>query len=206
MNLNPTFQFKEEDTKQAKQKSQHRKLNMSLTQVCAACNALAVDECLRDLLHMLELEGSKSISVNCQQKSTQRPWHLDLGVVSKSSISCVICKLVLQGLREGRQHLTEATRFSGNWYETPKDFDDDILTIAYYLNGKLNLTIVAWLATEFENDNAMSSKPGTDCKPKAHAIIRVTCSGDMATSMDGYGEISSELRISLKNGNSFLLS
>jgi hypothetical protein len=171
---------------------------MSPTQVCKLCSVLEIDEALRELFGTVK--GSQLTGVGAQQESAQKPWHLHLPAVLESSASCVLCKLVLQGLRESREQLVEDTRFSGDWAETPEDFDDDILTIPYYSNGKLNLRIIVWPVDNFEVENTMSSIHGSESKLKTRAIIRVACDGGNRASWDGYGPICCELRISSRNG------
>lgn len=138
-----------------------------------------------------------------EQESSLLPWHLNLPAVLEASEACVMCKLILQGLREGREQLVEKTRNSGDWFETPKDFDDDILTIPYYSNAKPKLSIVARSVDEFETKNSMTSDKNLEGALKAHILIRVACSGGIAvkSSWDGYERIGCELRVSSIDGN-----
>lgn len=174
---------------------------MPSAQLCGLCNNLEIEESLREIL--VKLKNSASTGPGDQQESSPQPWHPNLPAVLKSSATCALCKLVLQGLREARRQLVEDTRFSGEWAETPKDFDHDILIIPYYSNAKPKVTIMAWSAESFEKGNMTSSKQGTEDRLKVHAVIRVTCSGGIETcsSWDGYSEIFGELRISSHNGN-----
>lgn len=173
-------------------------LNMSSTQVCKLCSDLEIDKTIRELLGTVK--DSQSTGDGAQQECPRKPWHADLTALLNSSELCVLCKLILQGLREGREQLVEDTRFSGEWAATPKDFDDDILTIPYYSKGKLDLKIVVWSVDNFEDENRMNFVPGSENILKAHAIIRVTCDGETRASWDGYGPLCSELRISSING------
>lgn len=170
------------------------------TQLCELCNAIAVDQIFREIFQ--RLKDSRAAGTGGQKESIQIPWQLNLTAVFKSSTVCVFCKLVLQGLRDARRQLVEETRFSGDWYEIPKDFDDDITTIPFYSNGKPNLTIAAWPLDEFEEENTITSVRVIEGKLKAHAIFRVSCGGGIETksSWDGYDSVTSELRISSKDG------
>ena len=175
---------------------------MSSIQLCELCNNLEVQETLKNIL--VKLEDCESTGPGDEQESSRQPWYPNLPAVLKTSAACALCKLILQGLRKSRRQLVEDTRFSGEFVAIPKDFDDDILTIPYYSNATPKVTIVAWSAKTFEKENTMSSKQGAEDRLKAHAVIRVTCSGgiEMHTSWDGYSEILCELRISSHNGNS----
>lgn len=172
---------------------------MSSVQLCELCNSLAVEEMLQELF--VKLKNRESTNTVDQQESPKKPWHLNLPAVLKSSESCILCKLILKGVRESRRQLVEDTRFSGEWAEVPEDLDDDILTIPYYTNSTPTVNIVTWIVDTFEKENTMSSVEGTESRLKAHAIIRITCGGGLQSSWDGYGDINCELRISSKNGN-----
>lgn len=174
---------------------------MASIQLCGPCNRISIEETLQDLFS--KLKNPDSTVVGGQQESQQKTWHSNLPAVFESSIKCELCKLILEGLREGRRQLVEETRFSEDWAETPKDFEDDILTIPYYSNATPDVKILAWSADSFEKENMMSAIQDVDNRLRAHAIIRVTCSGGVDTvfSWDGYNEINCELRISSKNGN-----
>jgi hypothetical protein len=170
--------------------------SLGSSQLCDLCKALPLKEALRDLSQALQ--SSKS-GDDTDQKTPEQPWHSNLEAVSKSSSSCILCKLVMTGLREARLQLVDATRFSGDWYETPKDLDDDILIISYYANSKLRLIFVSRPFTQFERENSMSEgKDGVE--EQAHAWIRVICGGAQCTSWSGYGNIDTEFRVSSQGG------
>lgn len=172
---------------------------MPSTQLCKFCSGLEIEETLRELLSLVK--DSQSTSDGAQQESAKKPWHLNLQAVLESSETCVLCKLVLQGLRQCREQLVEATRLSGDLLEEiPEDFDDDILTIRWYSDAVLTLRLIVRPVDHFAKDNTMSSIQGSETKLKAHAIIRVVCDGGDRTSWDGHGPISSQLRISSRNG------
>lgn len=172
---------------------------MSSLQLCELCNGLAVEETLRELF--VKLNDHESADIGGQEESAEKPWHPNLPTVLKSSESCILCKIILQGLREGRRQLVEDNRFSGEWEEAPKDFDDDILTIPYYSDSTPTINIVTSTVSTFENENTLSSMEDTGGRLRAHAVIRITCGEGIESSWDGYGEIDCELRISSKNGN-----
>jgi hypothetical protein len=170
---------------------------------CEACNGLKIEGILTDIF--AKLKDGLSSGLRDQEdveESPQLPWHLGLLAVLESSENCVLCKLVLQGLRASRQQVVEDTRYSGEWAHTPKDFDNDIVTIPYYSNAAPKVTILAWSVNEFEEDNSLIP-PGDSGIVKAHAIIRVTCGGGIPikSSWDGYEHITCELRISSINGS-----
>jgi hypothetical protein len=170
--------------------------SLGSSQLCGLCKALSIGKALRDLSQALQ--NSKS-GDEAEQETPEQPWHSNLEAVSKSSSSCILCKLVMKGLREARLQLVDDTRFSGDWYETPKDFDDDILMISYYANSKLRLKFVARPLTQFERENSMSEgKDGVE--EQAHAWIRVICGGVQCTSWSGYGNINTEFRVSSQEG------
>ena len=181
-----------------------RNFGMASIKLCGACNIIAIEETVQGLF--AKLKDSESTEVGGQQESQNKPWHLNLPTVLKSSARCGLCKLILQGLREGRRQLVEDMRLSGEWTETPKDFDDDILTIPYYSNASPNAKIVAWSADNFEKENTMSARQDSKNRLRAHAKIRVTCSGGIETvsSWDGYNKIHCELRISSKKGTKLI--
>jgi hypothetical protein len=170
--------------------------SLGSSQLCDLCKALPLKEALRDLSQALQ--SSKS-GDDADQETPEQSWHDNLDAVSKSSSSCILCKLVMKGLREARLQLVDDTRFSGDWYETPKDLDDDILMISYYANSKLRLLFVARSFTQFERENSMSEgKNGVE--EQAHAWVRVICGGVQCTSWSGYGNIDTELRVSSQEG------
>lgn len=168
------------------------------TQLCDICSALQVEETLQELAEAFV--PPLSTDSDSPEESRSRPWHTDLSLLNNYSSPCVLCKLVLQGLREARRQLVENTRHSGDWPEPPKDLDDDILTISWY--SVIGLKVVAWPLSEFEGANTVSLRTSNEEKLRLHAMIQVTCHGgdQVSSSWDGYGNIEAELRLSYKAG------
>jgi len=167
--------------------------------LCDTCKALPIKESLRNLLEALQHSCSTGNDER-QEESFQQTWHTDLKIVAKSSAFCVLCKLVLKGLRDGRLQLVEATRNSGDWYEEPKDFDDDILSIPFYADNQLKLMFVARPFSDFERANSVNDGKSEE-KKQVHALISVFCGGGTRGSWEGYGEVRSDLRISSQDGS-----
>jgi hypothetical protein len=179
---------------------------MASGQLCESCNTIAIEQTLQELFAKLqnpESRDARDASWQREKESSERPWHSNLPAVLKSSATCALCKSILQGLREGRRQLVRDARFSGEWAETPNDFDDDILAIPYYSNAKPKVQIIAQTADAYERGNTMSAEQDIEKRLRARAIIRVTCGWgiDRVSSWDGYNEINCVLRISSQNGN-----
>jgi hypothetical protein len=181
---------------------------MACGQLCESCNTIAIEQTLQELFAKLQNPEPTDASWQREKESSDRPWHSNLPAVLKSSATCALCRSILQGLREGRRQLVRDTRFSGEWVETPKDFDDDILTIPYYSNAKPKVQIIARTGDAFERGNTVSAEQDVKKWLRARAIICVTCGWgiDRVSSWDGYNEINCVLRISSQNGNESHLS